>query len=774
MNRLLLLVCLVTICVLQCIAQDKTPLQYKQLSILLMKEKPEEQDINDLFAWGEQYIDRPGILSKDIDSSILCANKILNAGIKQHNDGWQGQACMIYSKIFREKGELTRGREYARKARTMFERARRDEDQGDAYVELSRYISYEDDENLPEAIHDQEMAVKLYAKIGNHLKQANALTLLADYVIGVPDMYKAIDLLHQAEALYKKIGYTHLGGVYDLLGLAYRSTGELSTALDYQLRAIKEIEAIGDTTQSLSTAYNGLGMMYYEMETFERSVDAYSKAFTIAEKLKDTTSMQYITGNLANSYIRLKNGAAALRVLKREERFFPPAEEKPKVLLDVAMVHAYVAGDKLDAARPYVARLVAKEKTMDRNDVNRFQLLTATSSFYYMTKQYEKTIEECEEIGFITKKYSMLAQEGRNYRMWYKADSARGDFASSIRHFQLYKFYSDSLFSVRKTSQINQLQVKFDTEKKDQALQLKQKSIELLTRDSQLQKAELKRARFTRNVIILGAVMLIIVLLLGYNRYQLRLRSNRQLKVQQDEINQQNLSLQALISSQHKLLEEKEWLVKEIHHRVKNNLQIVMSLLNTQAAFLDDKDALNAIRESRFRMQAISLIHHKLYQSENMALIDINVYIHELIHYLQDGFTGANRIRFDMQIAPVKLDVSQAVPIGLILNEAITNAIKYAFTDNGTILISLEFTGRDQLTLVIADNGKGFVTNTGKDVRKSMGLMLMHTLSEQLDGSLDIRSENGVVITVNFRYQEPEPAEQTVGPELTSSCRIMS
>lgn len=774
MNRLLSLICLVTICVLQCVAQDKTPLQDKQLSVLLMKEKPDEQDIKQLFTRGEQYVNRPGILSKDIDSSILCANKILNAGIKQHNDGWQGQACMIYSMIFREKGEQTRGNEYARKAQKLFERARQDDYQGDAYVELSRYISYEDAENLPEAIHDQEMAIKLYEKTGNYKKQAETLTLLADYVIGIPDMYRAIDLLHQAEVVYKKIGYTHLGAVYDLLGLAYRSTGELSTALDYQLRAIKDIEAIGDTTQSLSTAYNGLGMMYYEMETFEKSINAYNKALAIAEKLKDTASMQYITGNLANSYIRLKNGDAALRVLKREERSFPPAGVRPRILLTVAMVHAYLAEDKVDEARPYVARIVEAEKTMDRNDIGRFQLLTATSSFYYVSKQYEKTIGECEEVCYITKKYNMLGPEARNYRLWYKADSARGDLAAAIRHFQLYKFYSDSLFSVRKTSQINQLQVKFDTEKKDQDLQLKQKSIELLTRDSQLQKAELRRARVTRNVIIFGAVMLVIVLLLGYNRYQLRLRSNRQLKVQQDEINQQNLSLQALISSQHKLLEEKEWLVKEIHHRVKNNLQIVMSLLNTQAAFLDDKDALNAIRESRFRMQAISLIHHKLYQSENMALIDINVYIHELIHFLQDGFTNASRIRFDMQIAPVKLDVSQAVPIGLILNEAITNAIKYAFTDNGTILISLKFTGRNQLTLVIADNGKGFAINAVTGVRKSMGLMLMHTLSEQLDGTLDIQSENGVVITVKFRYQEPDPAGETAEPAMTSPYGIMS
>jgi two-component sensor histidine kinase/tetratricopeptide (TPR) repeat protein len=744
---------------LPCIAQDKPPTEQAILHVLLVKDKPGEQEISVLSDWGQHYINRPGTLQKDIDSALLCANKMLKSGISQHNYTWQGNACMIYSQVFREKDEKTRGREYVEKAITFFERMHQDERLGDAYVELSRYISYEDDEYLSEAIRYQENAVKLYAKSNSRWKQAETLTLLADYVIGIPDNYKAIKVLHQAEEIYKSIGYEKMSRTYDLLGLAYKTTGEHNKALEYQLLAIKEMEGSKDTTQAFSTCYNGLGMLYFEMEQYQKSVDAFDKGLFVATKLKDTVSMQYISSNLANSYLRLGKGADALRVLKRMEAAFPPTTLPTRRTLFAAMVHANIATHNMEVAHSYVLKLEQAMSSLDYADIDRFYMLTPVTTYYFAAKQYDRTIQGCIDIEYITKKYKMLAEMSRNYRLWYKTDSAMGNYATAIKHFQLYKFYSDSLFSVRKSSQINQLQVRFDTEQKDHALKIKQQSIELLTRDAQLQGVQLKRARFTRNVIIAGAAMLILLLLLGYNRYQLKLRSNQQLKKQQDEINAQNQSLQALIGSQHKLLEEKEWLVKEIHHRVKNNLQIVMSLLNTQAAFLDDDDALNAIRESRFRMHAISLIHQKLYQSENMAFIDIHIYIHELITYLRDGFAGAHKIRFDLHIDPVRLDVSQSVPIGLILNEAITNAIKYAFTGNGTIFISLRRTGAENLTLVIADNGKGLTTDAGNGVKKSMGIMLMHTLSEQLDGTLDIKSENGVMITVKFKYQQPEGAD---------------
>ncbi|QHS61124.1 histidine kinase dimerization/phosphoacceptor domain -containing protein [Chitinophaga agri] len=761
MNRLLLLVCVFVSCMLQCVAQDKLPTAYAVLHVSMKKEKPQEEDVKILSDWGQYFINRPGVLQTDIDSALLCAKKILTAGDAQQNERWRGNAYLIYSQVFREKDEKTLGREYAEKAVAAFGKTNLYESQADAYVELSRYISYEDAEYIHEAIRYQENAVRLYGRSHSYWKQAETLNLLADYVISVPDNYKAIELLHQAEAIYKSIGYKKLGRTYDLLGFTYKEIGEQSKALEYQLLAVKVMEADKDSSQTMSTCYNSLGMLYYEMEEFRKSVAAYEKAFVIATKLKDTVSLQYLTSNLATTYIRMKNGKEALRVLKNMESRFPPTQPQTERTMYAAMVHAYLAVDNMAGARPYVQRLEEKVKKTGYEDVSRFFLLTPVATYYFKTQQYERAIKACENIEVITNKYGLLAESSRNYRMWYRVDSAMGNYVDALKHFNQFKSTSDSLFSSKKASQINNLQIKFDTEQKDHNLKLKQQSIELLTRDALLQKAELKRARTTRNFIIAGASLLVVLLVLGYNRYKTGLRRNQQLKLQQDEINEQNLSLQALIGSQDKLLQEKEWLVKEIHHRVKNNLQIVMSLLNTQAAFLDDKDALNAIRESRFRMQAISLIHQKLYQSENMALIDMHVYIHDLVSNLQDGFARAARIRFDLQIARVKLDVSQSVPVGLILNEAITNAIKYAFSDTGTIFISLHPTGDGKLTLAIADNGNGFVRDAGKGTPQSMGLTLMHTLSEQLDGTLDIRSDNGVSITVEFSYHQTNDADET-------------
>ena len=127
------------------------------------------------------------------------------------------------------------------------------------------------------------------------------------------------------------------------------------------------------------------------------------------------------------------------------------------------------------------------------------------------------------------------------------------------------------------------------------------------------------------------------------------------------------------------LLKDKEWLIKEVHHRVKNNLQMVISLLNSQSIYLNDEAAVVAIQESQRRMHAMSLIHQKLYQSENVGVIDMRAYINEFISYLKDIFETGSSIRFEQDVDPIKLDVGQAVPVGLILNEVITNSIKYAF-----------------------------------------------------------------------------------------------
>jgi two-component sensor histidine kinase len=211
-------------------------------------------------------------------------------------------------------------------------------------------------------------------------------------------------------------------------------------------------------------------------------------------------------------------------------------------------------------------------------------------------------------------------------------------------------------------------------------------------------------------------------------------------------ITQKNELLQQIVN-------EKEWLLKEIHHRVKNNLQIIMSLLDSQSAYIDDNTALAAINDSQRRVQAISLIHQKLYQSENTASIDMRQYIDELVSYLRDSFgEGNRRIAFKQDIEPVKLDVAKAIPLGLIINEGIVNAIKYAFPNRqqGIVSISLKKVEADQLVLTIADNGTGLPAGIEVTKQESLGFSLMQGLTKQLGGNINIESNKGLHISIHF------------------------
>ncbi len=753
MNRLLLLFYNIIGCVVPAVAQEKVP-SLVALQQVLKKELPDTADVRVLIAAGDAYIMRRGTVEGDVDSAKLCATKVLKAALKTGQPVWEGQSNLLYAKIWREKEDRVKGKEYVLKAKAIFEKSKAKEYLADAYIELAEYCSKWDDTELKTRIRYYQDAKRLYEAEGLKFKQAETLKRLGDYYIVLPDYSEARNMLLRSLTFYTELKYKELQGVYDLLGAAYNQLGDLDNALKYALLSVKTAEEVKDSTTQLSTSYNRLGLIYYNLDDKPKAVECQSKALQISIKLKDTSSIQILTGNLAHAYLKLKRPEEALKLMKWLERNYPAKELHLSAWIAECMLASYCALEQYDLARPYAQSVEKARLALPPRDPFDEQLFGPLSLYYLGIHQSH----EAHRFGLLLLTTAMKNRQHQlqasAHALLYKADSSTGNYQEALEHFRMFKVVNDSVFSDAKMRQISRLQVQYETEQKDQALQLKEQNIALLTREAQLQKAELRSTRFTRNVIIAGACMLVALLFLGYNRYQLKLRSNRRLKQQQDEIHRKNASLEELILSQNKLLDEKEWLLKEIHHRVKNNLQIVMSLLNTQAAFLGDKDALNVIKESRYRMHAISLIHQKLYQSENMALIDMRAYIRELVLYLKDGFLDVNKIKFNLNIAPVKLDVSQSVPIGLILNEAITNAIKYAFVGCGTITVSLQSSNTGCLTLIIADNGKGFPENEVPARKGSMGMMLMNTLAEQLEGTLNIRSNNGVTITVCFKYQE--------------------
>ena len=198
---------------------------------------------------------------------------------------------------------------------------------------------------------------------------------------------------------------------------------------------------------------------------------------------------------------------------------------------------------------------------------------------------------------------------------------------------------------------------------------------------------------------------------------------------------------------------EKETLLKEIHHRVKNNLQIISSLLRLQSRQLRDQQTLEHFKESQNRVQAMALIHEKLYQSSNLAQIDFQEYIRTLVQELFRSYDVHRRaITLKLNVTPVSLAIDTAIPCGLIINELVSNSLKYAFPDNreGEICINLQESDKGQFILSISDNGVGLAEYLDFRNTSSLGLQLVCRLTKQLEGSIELNAKQGTEFSITF------------------------
>jgi two-component sensor histidine kinase len=177
---------------------------------------------------------------------------------------------------------------------------------------------------------------------------------------------------------------------------------------------------------------------------------------------------------------------------------------------------------------------------------------------------------------------------------------------------------------------------------------------------------------------------------------------------------------------------------------------MVISLLESQAMYLEN-DALKAMESSKHRIFSMSLIHQKLYQADDLKTIDMSVYLPELVNYIRDSFDAGKYIHFSLEVDPVQLSVAQAIPLALVLNEAITNSIKYAFPGKRSGEIKINLSRKDELIkLVIADNGIGIDLSLLDAPLNSLGITLIRGLTEDIMGSLQFESNNGTCLTLSF------------------------
>jgi two-component sensor histidine kinase len=200
-------------------------------------------------------------------------------------------------------------------------------------------------------------------------------------------------------------------------------------------------------------------------------------------------------------------------------------------------------------------------------------------------------------------------------------------------------------------------------------------------------------------------------------------------------------------------LNEKEVLLKEIHHRVKNNMQIITSLLNLQSRYVKDKHDLEIFMDSQNRVKSMALIHEELYQSEDLAGIDFADYVQKLASHLFSLYSVSTAvIKLSINIKDVLLDINTAIPCGLIINELVSNSLKYAFPDGqeGEIRIKLYASKDDTFSLIVHDNGIGLSEDLDFRDTESLGLQLVTSLVEQLEGTIELDRSEGTAFKIVF------------------------
>lgn len=611
---------------------------------------------------------------------------------------------------------------------------------------------------LKKAISDTTQS-RLKAMLGWELRYTNpeeAVTL-ANEVIGIA--LKDKDNLRLAEA-------------YRILGFVKIIKQDLQGGLD--------MYAIGTTFAEKAQSgyyrasfFNLSAKIYHDRGDFDKSIQLYGQGLKIAEAANEPVMIAMLANNIAEAY------ADAGRDIKFTLPFYEKALQEVEQSANwqfAGMIYSNIAKENLRAGKRREA-LVAIKQSLDKLNRKKDRAFVYASTItdigetlfglgkYAESEQYlldalfvfdslnrkdnvllPLTIlaEICLKTGKLNKAAaygetllskaselkSKLYLRNAN-RILSEVASSKGEFEKALKYYSLYKNWNDSIFNERKEKAIANAESMMNLDRRARENQLLKESYTNLVKSVVM-------AIITALVFLIAGILLI----QGYRNIK---KKNKLLSLQKKLIEKESV--------------EKDILIREIHHRVKNNLQIVSSLLNLKANSITDVNAVEALRDSHQKVRAISLIHQKLYGFENLSAISVKEYIQQLFADMRILYKG-NHIKLICIAEPddLLLKLESAVPLGLILNEAITNAMKHAFVNREKGSIRIECIEKEDgyIHFSVSDDGKGFPEPFDPKDTTTLGFRIINELSRQLKGVFVIKP---VTSGASFSIIFPNPAK---------------
>ncbi|MBR07153.1 MAG: hypothetical protein CMP48_05655 [Rickettsiales bacterium] len=538
-------------------------------------------------------------------------------------------------------------------------------------------------------------------------------------------VFRTLSQYDSGESHYKKaiIFYKELrdekgeGTALNNLGFLEQERGNYETASAYLLQSMQINEQIGNQ-EMLGSNYVNLGIVLSNMDRVDEAVTYYRKAIPIQLKSEDYQSLGNIYNNIAIEFRKEKVYDSALLYYKRSIKYREKAQDFRGLAAttnNLGILYFYL--DKQDSTLILFKRaLKTYERIGDRKEIARSyfniaELHRMQGDYNLALSNLKLSLQEAKEVRSKEQIRDALLGLARVY-------AKIENFESAYEYRIEYEVYKDSLMDERNSRAVLEMTEKYESEKKDN-------QITQLELDQQLNQLLLAKSANQRNILLALCVIILIAAILLF----------------------------LLFRNKRKSLREREILLKEIHHRVKNNLQVISSLLKLQAGSLQNEAAVDAIKEGQHRVKSMALIHQKLYSAEDIRGVDIQDYFENLLVELKQVF-GAIDVSSNVNTSGLKMDIDTVIPLGLIMNELITNALKYAFVDIQEARLDLSVVEQsDRLIIVLRDNGVG-MDELAMQQHNSFGWKMIRSLSRKVKAEIEVINNQGTTVTLSLaRYK---------------------
>lgn len=518
------------------------------------------------------------------------------------------------------------------------------------------------------------------------------------------------------------------------MGVVYKRYGDYASALENYLASLDLRKSTGNK-RGIADCYINIGNIYVENKNDEKALEYFFLAKDMYKEINYLYGEASAMNNIGLAYQRAKKLNEAKQYFENSlEKYREIDQQKRISQLYINLGLLYKDFDNCNQALDYFALALNINEDISDN-------LGIAWCYQYIAECYAHTKKYNDALDYYYRALEILDEikVAKNQLACYLGLSdvyaQLGNFEQAYQYKVKFAELNQSVYSTDMIKQLAEQEARYANREREKEIELKDLKIAQTT-------AELEKSTFQKWVLIIGILLVVAVAIIFIQRFRIEARFHKKLEKQNEELRRTYDDLTKTVISK----EEKEVMIKEIHHRVKNNLQIISSLINIQASTVEDRSVQRMFREVQNRIVSMSLLHEQLYKAPDLAHVNVKEYLEVLLNNLFAIYADQRSIKLNLNIGVVSLGVDTLIPIGLLINEVVTNALKYAFQGRSEGVVTVDLQPLDTengFLLNIADDGIGMHEDQFKVYSDSLGMELIRTFVNQLDGEVEVDTSNG-------------------------------